>query len=136
MAKHSNKDGSWLKLVSEAATKSCSIRKIVFFSRSSYCKHCKLLWKKSLFSQKPLFFPRSFYQIKNRFILTGIQLFWSRNKLRTGVLPRIFNHSTEYLNLQDHCVCLPISSLRIRKNVSQETNKKDKGAPPHFQKNM
>ena len=63
-------------------------------------------------------------------------MFWSRNKLRTGVLPRTFNHSTEYLNLQDHSVCFPISSLRIRKNIFQETNKKDKGTPPHFQQNM
>ena len=41
----------------------------------------------------------------------------ARNKLRTGVLPRIFNHSTEYLSLPDHCMCLTVSSLRIRKNT-------------------
>ena len=134
MAKHLNKDGCWLKLVSEAATKSCSIRKIFFFSRSSYCKHfLNCSGKKTYLLRSLYFFPGHFIKNKNRFILTGIQVFWSRNKLRTGVLPRIFNHSTEYLNLQDHCVCLPISSLRLRKNIFQETNKKDKGAPQHFQ---
>ena len=127
MAKHLNKYGSWLKLVSEAATKSCSIRKIFFFSRSSYCKYfLNCSGKKTYLLRSLYFFPGHFIKNKNRFITTRIQLFWSRYKLRTGVLPRIFNHSTEYLSLQDHCVCLPISSLRIRKFFSKKQTKRAK----------
>ena len=133
MAKHLNKDGCWLKLVLGVVTKSCSMRKIFFLSRSRYCKHClNCSGKKTYPLRRLYFFPGHFIKNKNRFILTEIQVFWSGNKLRTVVLPRIFNHSAEYLNLQEHCVCLPISSLRIRKNIFQETSKKDKGAPQHF----
>ena len=120
MVKHLNKERYCLKLVSKAATKSCSIKKIFFFSRCSYSKHClNCSGEKKAYSRRSLyFFPGHFIKNKNRFILTGIQVFWSRNKLRTGVLPRIFNHSTKYLNLQDHCVCFPISSLRISYHLS------------------
>ena len=89
-----------------------------------------MLWKKANSRRSLYLFPGHYIKNKNRFILTGIQVFWSRNKLRTGALPRnkqkgqrsTSAFSKEYVILPVH-FCFPEN-----KSFSQPTLR----YPEHF----
>ena len=56
-----------------------------------------------------------------------------RYRFRIGALPRIFNYSTEHLDLLGNCKYLPVSSLSIKKFII--SHKYHKGPPQLPKKN-
>lgn len=101
-------------------------KKGVFFQVSILWALVEPFWTKGLFSRESYSYV-ILSKIRTDLSLQEFRWSGARNKLKTGVLPRIFNHSTEYLDLPDHCICLPASSLRIRKNASIFPGNKQKG---------
>ena len=86
------------------------------FTRPTHCRHEQICSAGKGYSQGRLFFGGYFTRDKNTFILQGIRFSGAKNKFRTGALPRIFNYSTEHLDLPSHYKYSPVSLLRIKMN--------------------
>ena len=97
----------------------CSIKKVFFFFPCLCIANIGwiILDKKFILARALIFLQLILLKIRTGSSLLEFRCSDARNKLRTEVLPRIFNHSTEYLSLPDHCMCLTVSSLKIRKNT-------------------
>ena len=86
------------------------------FTRPTHCRHELICSARKGYSQGRLFFGGYFTRDKTTFILQGIRFSGAKNKFRTGALPRIFNYSTEHLDLPSHYKYSPVSLLRIKMN--------------------
>lgn len=91
-----------------------------------------LFWMKKLFSQGTDFSNAIVTDInKNKFDLPGVQVSDARGKFGTGALYRIFNYSTEHLNLPGHSKHLSPNSLS-RNNSYHFPRKQANTTKEHF----
>ena len=86
--------------MTEAATRRCSAKKVIFFPGLQYCGH----WltcseRKGYYHRRPVFLPSHFARDRMRFILLVIQVFWCKAEIqnrRTSQNIQLLNRTPQF----------------------------------------